>query len=308
MNGTTSENPTIQLTRNQTYVFDVIALGNAFAIHTLPGVTTTAARFTVNATTGNLSNQGVITGLLSFTVPADAPNQLWYQSESNFAMFGRLDIIPFRSQPDTPPTLPPTSAPSSIFDWKPKCDPFLLQGELATTNLGVSTTFTLPATSGFGKRDTAPPSNPEIIFGSPVTDPPLGTTTRSSGATLPPGPESGSGRTYKCLTTTRAEQLMEMSLYFLALEGTNPSDLCNKPTDGPGIFAPLHTARWFMASAVSIFNGWAVYDRNANPIACNNPPPRRATVRQRTVANKEIAMTYSFFEVTVFAHGYFFFF
>lgn len=163
---------------------------------------------------------------------------------------------------------------------------------------GPLTSFTIPVTSAFGKRDTPAPSNPEVIFGAPVTDAPLPTSTSGgSETTSAPGPESGSGRSYKCLTSTRAEQLLDMAVFYLALEGTSPSDLCNRPTDGPGIFAPLHSARWFMAVSTAIFNGWAVYDRDANPIGCNNPPPRRASVRQRTQANKEIAMTYSFFQV-----------
>jgi hypothetical protein len=288
-NGSTSENPTIQLTRNATYIFDVITLNNPFAIHTLPGSITANARYATNMT-----NAAVTNGLLTFVVPNNAPNQLWYQSEANFAMFGRIDIVPYITQPDTAPTLPPTGAPANIFNWKPICAPFLTSS--ATTLGGATTAFTLPLTSGFGRRDTAPPSNPEIIFGSPLTDPPLATT-RNNGSTSAPGPASGSGLAYRCTTTTRAEQLMDMADFYMGLEGTNPSDLCNKPTDGPGIFAPVHSARYFMAAGVAIFNGWAVYDREAKPLGCDNPPPRRATVRQRTQTNKEIAMTYSFFTV-----------
>lgn len=121
VNGTSAENQSLQLVRNLTYVFDVIALGNPFAIHTLPGVTSTIARYSG----GNISGQGVITGALSFTVPANAPNQLYYQSETNFAVFGRIDVIPFVSQPDNPPTVPPTAAPTNPLLWKPKCAPFL---------------------------------------------------------------------------------------------------------------------------------------------------------------------------------------
>jgi hypothetical protein len=93
---------------------------------------------------------------------------------------------------------------------------------------------------------------------------------------------------------------MDFALFYFALEGTSPSEVCTKPTDGPGIFAPAHSGRYFMAASVGMFNGWAVYDRYATPVASDNPPPRRAAVRQRTVANKEIAMTYSLFEVLSF--------
>jgi hypothetical protein len=100
----TSENPTLTFTRNQTYLFDVLAPGNPFAIHTLPGVTAASARYTTG-----VSGAGATSGLVAFVVPNTAPNQLWYQSETNFAMFGRIDIVPTVGQPDTPPTLPPTS-------------------------------------------------------------------------------------------------------------------------------------------------------------------------------------------------------
>ncbi len=293
---TTSENPTLTLTRNATYVFDVQTAGNPFALHTLPGNTAVGARFLAG-----VSNSGTTAGQLVFSVGVDAPNQLWYQSETQFAIFGRIDIVPTLSQPDAPPTLPPTTAPATTPIWKPTCNAFVAAKDAATTVAGPTTNFEIITTSGFGKRDTAAPANPEVIFGSPPTDPPITKPkTSGSGATEAAGPASGSGRSYKCLTTTRAEQLMDFSLFYYALEGTSPSEVCTKPTDGPGIFAPAHCGRYFMAVSVAMFNGWAVYDRYAVPVASNNPPPRRASVRQRTQANKEISMTYSLFEVMSF--------
>ena len=70
-----TNNPTIKLYRGQTYVFDVNAPRNNFHIRTSPTVGMAA-----NYTTG-VTNAGSENGKIRFTVPLDAPDVLYYQSE-----------------------------------------------------------------------------------------------------------------------------------------------------------------------------------------------------------------------------------
>lgn len=218
-------------------------------------------------------------------------------------MFGRIDIVPYISQPAQGPTpattttttTGATTTPAPVNGiWTPSCDDFLKTE--ATTLGGATTAFTIQTTSGFGKRDTPAPANPEVIGGAVPTAATV--TTKSSGTTVPSA-ASGSGSSYQCTTTTRAEQLMDLCLFNLAREGISPSEVCTG-TGGPGIFAPVHSARFFMACSVGIFNGWAVYDPVAKPVRSNNPPQKRVGVLDRTTFNKEVAMTYSLFQVLTY--------
>jgi hypothetical protein len=83
----TLTNPTLTLTRGQTYTFSVNAFGHPFYIKTARTIGTT-----------NLWNDGVIdngldTGDVIFGVPNTAPNALFYQCGVHSAMGGTLNIV-----------------------------------------------------------------------------------------------------------------------------------------------------------------------------------------------------------------------
>jgi hypothetical protein len=94
VNGT--DNPTLTLTRGATYVFAVTSPGHPFDIKTSP-VTGTADQFTEGVT-----GEETTSGNLTFTVPADAPNPLYYQCEVHGTMSGVLQIVPAVSPTPAP--------------------------------------------------------------------------------------------------------------------------------------------------------------------------------------------------------------
>jgi hypothetical protein len=82
-----NNNPTLTLQRGLTYTFSVNSPGHPFDIKT-------------NSTTGSgdrynngVTGQGMTSGTLTFTVPADAPNSLLYHCEVHAAMTGPINII-----------------------------------------------------------------------------------------------------------------------------------------------------------------------------------------------------------------------
>jgi len=79
-------NPTLNLIRGQTYNFDVTAIGHPFYIKTAR-VTGTGSQYTSGVT-----GQGVTSGTLTFVVPIDAPNQLFYQCGVHLAMGSTINI------------------------------------------------------------------------------------------------------------------------------------------------------------------------------------------------------------------------
>ncbi len=80
-------NPTLTLNRGQTYTFQVTASGHPFYIKTAQ-VTGTGSTFDTGVT-----NNGVETGTLTFTVPASAPSTLFYQCAVHTPMTGTLSIV-----------------------------------------------------------------------------------------------------------------------------------------------------------------------------------------------------------------------
>jgi hypothetical protein len=80
-------NPALSLTRGKTYTFNVVALGHPFWIKTFPE-TGTSSTFDTGVT-----NNGISPGLLTFTVPASAPAELYYQCQYHEPMNGSLNII-----------------------------------------------------------------------------------------------------------------------------------------------------------------------------------------------------------------------
>ena len=78
--------PTLTLIRGRTYVFNVNATGHPFYIAT-SGNNSSAPEFT-DGVTGN----NVVSGPLTFVVPATAPNTLFYQCGNHNQMSGTLLI------------------------------------------------------------------------------------------------------------------------------------------------------------------------------------------------------------------------
>jgi collagen type VII alpha len=79
-------NPTLTLARGMTYYFDLDVLGHPFWIKTAQ-VTGTDSAYNEGVT-----NNGAQTGILTFTVPLDAPDTLYYICQFHGSMVGTLVI------------------------------------------------------------------------------------------------------------------------------------------------------------------------------------------------------------------------
>jgi hypothetical protein len=88
--------PNLSLQREHTYTFEINAPGHPFWIKTAQ-VTGTGSAYNSGVT-----NNGVDSGTLTFVVPADAPNTLFYVCEFHIAMTGRIDVLD--PSPITPAT------------------------------------------------------------------------------------------------------------------------------------------------------------------------------------------------------------
>jgi hypothetical protein len=91
INGT--NNPTLTLMRGVTYLFNVNASGHPFWIKTV-AVTGTGSAYNTG-----VANNGVQVGTLTFAVPTNAPNTLFYACQFHSAMRGSLNIIDSPSPP-----------------------------------------------------------------------------------------------------------------------------------------------------------------------------------------------------------------
>jgi hypothetical protein len=101
-------NPTISLVRRLTYVFNINASGHPFYIKTATGTGTG------NQYNDGVTNNGTDSGTIIFTVPSDAPSQLYYQCSVHSSMNGRFAITDNPvggSSPSSTPT--PTITPST---------------------------------------------------------------------------------------------------------------------------------------------------------------------------------------------------
>ena len=85
-----TNNPTIYLNKGQNYRFNVNASGHPFLIKTSPGTGTG------NQYINGVENNGAQVGIVTFKVPFDAPNTLYYQCQNHAAMAGTIiiDITP----------------------------------------------------------------------------------------------------------------------------------------------------------------------------------------------------------------------
>jgi hypothetical protein len=80
-------NPALTLVRGKTYTFNVSATGHPFFVKT--------AQVTGSGSTWDegVTNNGLETGTLSFTVPSDAPATLFYQCGVHAAMTGTIHVV-----------------------------------------------------------------------------------------------------------------------------------------------------------------------------------------------------------------------
>jgi len=86
--GTSSDsNPTLYLTRGETYEFVVNASGHPFYIKTVSGTGTG------NAYTDGVTGNGAETGTVTFTVQMDAPDTLYYNCSHHSSMAGTIYVV-----------------------------------------------------------------------------------------------------------------------------------------------------------------------------------------------------------------------
>ena len=80
-------NPILKLYRGQTYHFEISSSGNPFSFK-LSRATGTTDRYV----TDNINNYGIEKGTITFTVPLDSPDIIYYQSESDINLGGAIEI------------------------------------------------------------------------------------------------------------------------------------------------------------------------------------------------------------------------
>ena len=90
-NGNITQNPTLELYRGQTYMFDVSAPGLPFTIRTSRQIESD------NEYATGITNSGTDSGIVEFTVPLNAPERLYYVSETDVNTGGTLRIADIES-------------------------------------------------------------------------------------------------------------------------------------------------------------------------------------------------------------------
>jgi hypothetical protein len=81
------ENPDLTLCRGATYSFDITAPGHPFYVKTVRGAGTG------DAYDGGVTGNGTSVGTLTFAVPADAPDTLYYDCSIHAAMSGVIHVV-----------------------------------------------------------------------------------------------------------------------------------------------------------------------------------------------------------------------
>jgi plastocyanin len=82
-----ASNPNFTLKRGNSYTFELNVSGHPFYINTTPGTGT------ARAYNKGVENNGAQSGKITFTVPTDAPNTLYYNCEFHGSMYGTITII-----------------------------------------------------------------------------------------------------------------------------------------------------------------------------------------------------------------------
>jgi plastocyanin len=83
---TNSSNPNFTFKRGGTYTFNVNTPGHPFYINSTQGTGTG------NAYNSGVTRNGAIAGAITFTVPMNAPNALYYNCEFHGSMTGIITI------------------------------------------------------------------------------------------------------------------------------------------------------------------------------------------------------------------------
>ena len=81
-----SSNPDFTFRRGSTYTFNVNTPGHPFYINTAQGTGT------ANTYNSGVANNGAVSGTITFTVPTDAPNTLFYNCEFHGSMTGMINV------------------------------------------------------------------------------------------------------------------------------------------------------------------------------------------------------------------------
>jgi hypothetical protein len=81
-------NPTLSLVRGNTYVFNLNLTG-VFPFY----IKTIASLGNINTYDSGVLRNGATTGIITFTVPQDAPNTLYYSSANEYNLRGQINII-----------------------------------------------------------------------------------------------------------------------------------------------------------------------------------------------------------------------
>lgn len=81
-----NSNPNLTLRRGETYTFNLDAPGHPFLIKTVQGTGTS------NLYDEGVTNNGAVSGTITFTVPEDAPDTLYYNCEFHRVMTGTINI------------------------------------------------------------------------------------------------------------------------------------------------------------------------------------------------------------------------
>jgi plastocyanin len=83
---TSSNNPNFTFKRGSTYTFNMSTAGHPFYIKTIQGTGT------ANAYGSGVTNNGAVSGTITFTVPMNAPGTLYYNCQFHGAMTGVITI------------------------------------------------------------------------------------------------------------------------------------------------------------------------------------------------------------------------
>ena len=81
-----AQNPTLSFVRGRSYTFDINTSGHPFLIKSV------ASTGTNNLFSDGVSGNGIEVGTITFTVPDDAPNLLFYVCEFHGSMAGSINI------------------------------------------------------------------------------------------------------------------------------------------------------------------------------------------------------------------------
>ncbi len=107
-----TNDPTLYLVRGQTYKFDNQSSGHPFRIQSTTATPGGGTQYNTGVTNQDATG-GTATNVLTFIVPMDAPDTLYYQCTSHSTMFGAINVI---GGPVLPSRTSVSGATASIAD------------------------------------------------------------------------------------------------------------------------------------------------------------------------------------------------